>query len=376
MLEVTNLRSGAVLSHLDGVEKEDSLTIPVEGLADPHTLVTINGVEARKKDRHFFGEAVLTEKLNEVVIVSDGPYGETTLKLTLMWDKKSFKRFSFFIDDNSFFWTDILKNRPKSIFDQFYLAELKKIHEKYGTKFSLNCFYQNDHDPAKPTLKEFPDTYKGEFTDNASWLRLAFHACSEFPDRPYQHVPAQKLADDCDLLKEEICRIAGESAYILPPVIHWGMTNPKNLKVLKDRGVDNLTGGYLVSRTSVDVEPTFPVSDIGYFHTYDTAEYICSGKLYYDKFTGIIFSNNAGCCNYDDIPSWDKRLAPLMDEKSPDHREFISLMTHEQYSFPSYFNYIPDHFARMDHACKLVYEKGYTPCFLAEGIMGNTAWDK
>ena len=376
MLEVTNLRSGAVLSHLDGEEKEDRLIVPVEGLSDPHTIVTINGERAEKRDRHFSGKAVITRKVDEIRVVSDGPYGETTLKLTVMWDKKSFRRFSFFIDDNSFFWTDILKNRPKSLFDQFYLDALRKIHEKYGTKFCLNCFFQNDHDPAKPTLKEFPETYKSQFEDNSSWLRLAFHAYSEFPDRPYQHVPAEKLAGDYDLLKEEISRIAGEKSFIAAPVIHWAITNPANLKVLKERGVNTLTGAFLTSRTSVDVAPTFPVEDVGYFASCDTAEYIASGKLYYDKFTGILFSGNAGCCNYDDISAWDERMPLLTDPASPRFRETLSLMTHEQYSFPFYCNYIANHFERMDHACKLAAEAGYVPVFLPEGILGNTAWNE
>lgn len=376
MLEITNLRSGAVLSHLDGIEKEDCLIVPVEGIADPHTVVTVNGTAAKRYDRRFTGEAVITRKVDVIEVVSDGPYGETSLKLTVMWDKRSFPRYSFFIDDNSFFWTDILKNRPGSLFDQFYLGELKKIHEKYGTKFSLNCFFRNDHDPAKPTLREFPDTYKGEFEENSSWLRLAFHSYSEFPDRPYQHVPAEKLAADHDLLQEELCRIAGEKSYILPPVIHWAVTNPKNLKVLKERGVNNLTGAFLTSRTSVDVAPTSVVTDVGYFHSYDTAEYICSGKLYYDKFTRIVYSSNVGCCNYDDIAVWDERMPRYTDPASPSYREFLSLMTHEQYSFPHYANFIPNHFERMDHACRLAYEAGYAPCFLAEGIMGNTAWEE
>ncbi|MBR2356953.1 MAG: hypothetical protein IKA65_02855 [Lentisphaeria bacterium] len=374
MLEVINMRNGSVLSHLDGVETADSLTVEVRGITDTASIVKINGEPAVVRDRIFSGKAVLKEKINEIVITSDNQFGENQLKLTVMWDKNSFRRFSFFIDDNSFFWTEIMKNRPASLFDQFYLKNLKNIHDKYGTKFCLNCFYRNDHDPDKPELKDFPEDYRGEFDANSDWLRLAFHAYSEFPDRPYQHVATEKLAEDYDLLQKEIVRIAGEKAFAAAPVIHWAMTNPKNLYVLKERGVNILTGGYSVSRTSVDVAETSPVSDIGYFYERDVVDYVTEGKIFYDKFTGMMLSNDFCCCNYDDIAALDRRFGRYCDPSSPNYRETLALMTHEQYSFPYYQNYIPNHFERMEYACKLVAEAGYEPVFMDEGLFGNKAW--
>ena len=50
------------------------------------------------------------------------------------------KQYSFFIDDNIFFLKEIAAGKYASIFDHFYLANLKKLHEKYQTKFLLNLF--------------------------------------------------------------------------------------------------------------------------------------------------------------------------------------------------------------------------------------------
>ena len=160
MLEVTSFRNGAVLNHSHGAETDEFLEIKVEGIADPQAFVTVNGAEARRADRSFSAPVRLTEKINEIVVSADGHFGETILKLTVLWDKKSFKRYNYYIDDCSFFYTEIAKQRPKSLFDHFFLKRLREIHDKYGTKFSLNSFYRNDHFPFE--LKDFPDVYKAE----------------------------------------------------------------------------------------------------------------------------------------------------------------------------------------------------------------------
>jgi hypothetical protein len=366
------MRNGSVLSHLDGVETADSLTVEVRGITDTASIVKINGEPAVVRDRIFSGKAVLKEKINEIVITSDNQFGEKQLKLTVMWDKNSFRRFSFFIDDNSFFWTEIMKNRPASLFNQFYLKNLKNIHDKYGTKFCLNCFYRNDHDPDKPELKDFPEDYRGEFEANSDWLRLAFHAYSEFPDRPYQHVAAEKLAEDYDLLQKEIVRIAGEKAFAAAPVIHWAMTNPGNFRVLQERGTRCLTGGYLGSIVSVTEKAhSVAVTDIGYHYEKDVACYLMrGGRMLYDRKYDILLGTNILCCNYNNIDSINKIFAKL-----PADQDVVGLMTHEQYSFPDYFNYIPDHLDRVEEACRLAAERGCEPVWGPHGIWGNKAWE-
>ena len=69
------------------------------------------------------------------------------------------KKYNFFIDDNIFFFNDIYEHCHASIFDQFYLNGLKKAHLKYGTKFTLNCFWRNSHNPSFD-LSQFPDKYQ------------------------------------------------------------------------------------------------------------------------------------------------------------------------------------------------------------------------
>ena len=120
MLEVTNIRNGAILNHARGTETDDYLEIKVEGIADPQAIVKVNGADVERADRFFSAPVRLTQKINEIVVSADSSFGEQQLRLTVLWDKKSFKRYNYYIDDCSFFYTDIAKQRPKSLFDHFF----------------------------------------------------------------------------------------------------------------------------------------------------------------------------------------------------------------------------------------------------------------
>ena len=235
MFEIINIRNGAVLNHNHGIESENGLTIKVEGICDLASHITVNGAPAIRDGRRFFADVTLTEKISSITAKAVTAFGEFTQSIQVVWDKKSFRRSNFYIDDHSFFWTDLAKERPQRAFDHFYLAALKKIHEKYNWKVVLNCFYRNDHFGGE--MKDVPDIWKQEFIDNSDWLRLSFHAYSEFPDRPYVDAGYDDFARDYDLVKSEICRFAGEETFSVPNVIHWAQVSPGSAKALIDRGL-------------------------------------------------------------------------------------------------------------------------------------------
>lgn len=371
MLEITSVRHGAVLNRHNGVESADCLEITLEGLAGPADRVTVNGVPAGRADRKFAAPVRLTGKFNEITVTARGNYGDAERRITVVWDKNSFPRYNFFIDDNIFCFAELAEKRPKSIFDQFYLGALREIHRKYGTKFSLNCFFRNDHFPFE--LSAMPDAWKGEWRDNADWLRLSFHSYSEFPDRPYQHAPADKLAADFDLVKSEIVRFAGEETFIPPMVLHWAMAKPAVFPVLKERGVKVLSGGYLSTQTYVGEKISGePVCDIGYYYEKDVACYLASNRVFYDRDNDIFLTKSNGVCNLLTCEQIEASLRK--DMASPFYRETFGVASHEQYSYPFYSAYIPDHHLRLETAARLLTENGYAPVFFPEGLFGNTAW--
>ena len=121
------------------------------------------------------------------------------------------KTYSFFIDDNIFFLKDIAASDPASIFDHFFPAKLRELHEKYQVKFLLNLFKGDQNSGF--TLNEFPDRYKNELEENQNWLRFSFHAA--FDKTHYFDTPgcitstAAEFKRDYFYVKNEVIRFAG-----------------------------------------------------------------------------------------------------------------------------------------------------------------------
>jgi hypothetical protein len=371
MLELTHLRHGAVVNAGDGVEHEDGLVIQVEGLAEPGSLVQVNGARTELVGRSFKAPVRLTQPFNDLVVSSRNKQGESRRQIRVVWDKKSFKRYNFFTDDNSFFLTDIYKQGCRSLFDHFYLSFLRRMHQEYGTKFTLNLFYHNDHHDF--TVSDFPDRYKGEWRDHADWLKLSFHAYSEFPDRPYAQPDGKKLAADYDQMQAEVARFAGEETFYPPVVIHWAMVHPRALPVLVRRGVKVLTGGFIGERAPEN-EPDiqFRTADIGYFQDTETALYLERKRVLYDLEQGLAFSKTDFCANLVRLDAVVPQMAAACN--NPAYRDTLSLATHEQYFYDYYGNYIPDHRERVEAALRYVTEQGYQSIFFNDGFLGNPAW--
>lgn len=371
MLELTNLRHGAVLNACDGVESGDGLAIQVEGLAEPGALVLVNGARAELAGRLFRAPVTLTRQFNDIVVSSRDKHGEIQRRIRVVWDRKSFRRYNFFTDDNSFFLTDIARQGCRSLFDHFYLSFLRRMHREYGTRFTLNLFYHNDHHDF--SLSDFPDRYKGEWQDSAEWLKLSFHAHSEFPDRPYAQPDGIQLAADYDRMRSEVERFAGDGVFYPPTVIHWGMVHPRALHVLAERGVRVLTGAFIGDRAPGD-EPDilFRTADIGYFQDTETALYLESKRVLYDAEQGVVFSMGTFCANLVQLSAVLPRMKAACN--CPAYRDTLDLMTHEQYFYDDYSGYIPDHRERVETALRYVTEQGYQPVFFNDGFLGNPAW--
>lgn len=368
MFEIAFPRHGALLNRHHGIENTDSLRITVSGFCDVPGTIKINGITAERKGNNFKAEIYLKECFNTICAELNDDYGTLSRTLKVLWDKNSFPRYDFFIDDNIFFMTDIAKERPKSLFDHFYLKFLKSMHDKYGTCFTLNLFFKNDHEPFEITM--FPDCYKKEFADNADWLKMSFHAYSEFPDRPYQNTPPEKIAHDYDLVVNEIDRFAGHQSFIPPEVLHWAMARPSSFRELRKRGVHLLEGQFLCPRTGVtDSNEGELITDVGYFMNLNNSLYLEENHYLYDFCYNILFAKSdctANLCTPDEIR---KKISAIQ-------RDTICVATHEQYSYPRYFNYLPDHFERIECAIRTASERGYKPVFFHEGILGNQCFGK
>ena len=391
MIEITNYRQGAILNHNHGKEGRKSLKVTVQGISEGGWPVTVNGQPAVMEGRRFAAEVELTQRVNTVKASVVTPYGTYSQELTLVWDKKSFKRFNFFIDDHSFLFTDLAKQRPKKAFDHFYLAGLKKIHDQYGLKVTLNSFYHNDHDHFD--LKDMPAIWKSEFEDNSDWLKFSFHAYSEFPDRPYAEATAETFGKHWDMVQKEIERFAGPKSFIAPVVIHWANVHPAVAQEAIRRGVtaysnnfrlrvmggpsleDRQRGGDMKTvekRSLSGVDCGNELSGLAmHYGMQEEKDFMDKNIVYYDPQLGICFFHNTVLCNLTPLAEIPKKYAEAIKRNEERGTEILGVGSHEQYTFPYYGNYLPDHMKRLETATRCLVEADYKPVFFSQGFLGN-----
>lgn len=355
-LQIQQPCHGALLNRRHGQAVDGGLKICVRGQAPLGSPVKINGIPAARAGNEFRCDLVLKDKDTDVVATSEGFLGRSEHRVRVRWDKHSFPRYRVSIDDNIFFLRDIAQKNHGSLFDCFYLDMLRKLHAKYGARFVLNLFYTSGKDF---NLTQFPDRYRGQWEDNADWLKLAFHARAEEPYRPYKFAPPGELIADLDRVAEQILRFAGEKTYTPPTVLHWAEALPSARKPLADRGCRAL-------------------SAISWFHDgiwdgvygLDDArsEYLTRHDALVDYDSGLVFSHVDIMCNFTPLEKTVPTLAPLADD--PNRAEIMDLFSHEQWYWPSDKRYSPDQPERLETAIRWVTEHGYKPVFFHEGLLG------
>lgn len=109
------------------------------------------------------------------------------------------------IDDTIDVFEDLTKNVDdyNSIFDNNTLNFFKTMHDKYGAKFSMYCFYKNgEFDLSKATNK-----FSNEFKQNSDWLKFGFHTIDG--ESNYENTSKEKAKDDYEKVVTQLIRITG-----------------------------------------------------------------------------------------------------------------------------------------------------------------------
>jgi len=251
--------------------------------------------------------------------------------------------YAFAIDDCVFFLTEIFEKKYESLFDCFFLKKLREFNRNYGTKFVLNIFFRNDHKPDF-NIGLFPDTYKDEWIANSDWLRLSFHAFSEFPGLPYKNASPDALRQDIELIETQIIRFAGKKTYSPPAVVHFISIPDDCFSVMKEAG-----SKYLMFLSPGNYED-------------ESLKAECAQPLFHDEARGLSFIKCAIVINNTPLELVEGKLAEALSWGT----EKIHLLTHEQYSFDYYSNYLPDHFDRIETALRFLKNKGIEPIFIQD----------
>ncbi len=242
------------------------------------------------------------------------------------------RMYHFFIDDNIFFFDDIFRHGFASVFDNFYLAGLKRAHERFGTKFTLNTFLRNWHHPSFD-LPQFPDRFRAEFERNSDWLRFAFHGESEFPEYPYSRAYPEKIAEHYGQWRREMVRIAGEKSLTGPVIFHYFDAAPDARKFMRERGMKFFA---------------VPKGDSAVFNPeFDQYE------IPVDIILNLFQADVSG-------------IRAALEGKIAAGQQKILIGSHEQYAYRHYENYIPEYFDGLFAACEVMRANGFESVYFNE----------
>lgn len=305
------------------------------------------------------------------------------------------KKVFFYVDDVIWVYRDLTRQKPKSMFDNPYMAMLKKAHDEYGFKVQLNSFYRTDYFYGSDefTLSEMTDAYKEEWKANADWLKIGFHAKQEFPDYPYVNGVYEYVKKDFNEIFTEVRRFASEENIGWAVTPHWTVISRQGVLALKDCGIKLITAINGQERFEFDgdksilpyghygryIQNKMPETALFTRDTKDVAircslcsynvipgelydEYNTTLKAYYDKETDMHFKilNNTGALNL-------RTMDEVIETYSPSiGKEYIGAMTHEQYFYEDYFAYQSDYADKLYKMAEYLTGNGYEFIFAHE----------
>lgn len=354
-LHITTPVDGTIYNRRTLNLHQGSLQIRVEGRCSGDARVTVNGAPAARSGTLLHAAVTPAPGVNRLTITADSASGRQSQTIRVFNDAASFPRYRMAIDDNIFFLRELVNDRSRSLFDHFYLAGLRRLHQRFDAAFLLNLFFT---DGADFDLTHVPDRYREEWQDNAHWLKLAFHARSEFPDRPYQTAPPARLLADMDQVEEQITRFAGPATLAPLSVLHWVEMSPDARPALAGRGIRCL-GGLFRGDAGTDLAYQLPPMQAACAATSD----------------GVVdFDSNILFTRIDMVPNSTpiEKIVPLLEglASNPAQAEIMDIVTHEQYFYPFYTRYLPDHFQRLETALRWLADHGYRSVFFHEGFAG------
>lgn len=355
---------GDCVNERDGKIMNGALVVDAKVKADKGHEIYIGGKPAAEADGVYTAVVEFSGYRN-TIIAEDKTSGECE-KIAVFKLNDVTGKYRISSDDNILFLQDLTKNKDKynSIFENPYLAVYKKAHDLYGAKVHLNLFYEfipNEHFKEHTeyfNLTMMTDKFKDEFISNSDWLKLAFHANSEFPDMPYKDTTFEEMREHCTKVCREIIRFAGRECMNDTTTIHWGEVNREGVRALRSLGFKSLTG-YLTFNP--DGTPL-----VAYYLDKDEVAHADTRDFWYDKSEDMMFARIDLVTNLGTYEWVMEQIKEIVAH--PTRGGFISTMIHEQYYHPDYSGYLPDFEKRVLDVCKYLYDNGYKGCHIADAV--------
>ncbi len=108
----------------------------------------------------------------------------------------------------------------------------------------------------------------------------------------------------------------------------------------------------------------------------EESDYLNRHRSYYDPAIGVFFYGGCCCCNLVPKAEIAGRYEKIFAAAGLTGAETFGGASHEQYTFPYYKNYIPDHLDRIAEAVRCLTRNGCKAVFFNECVLGNTAWEE
>ncbi len=296
------------------------------------------------------------------------------------------KKVQFVIDDVIWVFRDLTRKKPQSLFDNEYMAVLKKAHDEYGVKVQLNAFYRTSfwYGDDEFSLSDMTDAYKKEWEEASDWLKIGFHSKEEWPDYPYVNADYSLVNDNFNLIKNEIVRFASEKSFALSVLPHWAPISREGIQALYDNGIrvvyatcgkkedydgdsSSLPYGHEFRLLHNRKKETGVYNKItrdkavsralcAYNHVPEDEYMSCVGKLktVRDKEIGMCYTTVAQVVlNLVSLEITESEISKFINQ------EYITIGTHEQYFYSDYYAYQPDYAEKIYTMGRIMKENGF-----------------
>jgi hypothetical protein len=223
------------------------------------------------------------EAADKAIAVDVAVYGESAVAVANKTEKSCYGKYHMSFDDVYLVLKDLTENANTytSIFENEFLAWLKKMHETYGVKFSLYCFYTDTSDGW--TMDDATTAFAAEFKENADWLRFGFHAHQQGINYAEGSARHDKAAEDYTLTINALVNITGSHRCIdRMPRLHNYAGTLEACKALRD-----VPCGCVGFLTAMDY--SVDEGRDSYYFDADTNKYMHLHDYYFDAFNQLHF---------------------------------------------------------------------------------------
>ena len=347
---------GVMLTNATGERTECGIRITARLDTASGKRITLNGIPMKDEGYGVYSCPVELFSYKTELLAKDEESGREC-KIDVYYLKNAYKKYRFSLDDNIWFLQNLTENQDKyaSIFEDPYLALLKKIHDLHGSKFHVNIYYETPRHGGF-NLSQMTDKYKDEWKKNSNWLRLSFHANADAPARPYAHTDYDQAYFECERVHREILRFAGkDSLASWVTTVHCGDCTLESARAFRDLGYRAFLSSYKKTESGIDIRM---------YLDSEKCEILQKYGFWYDKDEDIIhFKYNGGIQHIT-----PEQIAPRLDQQEKDTPNYLfkELCLHEQYFYEEFFLHQKNYFEKLDTSAKWCKAHGYEPTFMDE----------